>query len=115
MQPKRSHRTGAVVTCLIADDNQAIRDALKDVLRSAGVNVVGATRSGDEAIRLLKRHSPTVMILDLRLGESSGLALAKAAAQVAPDTAVILYTSYADPRTISDALAVGVRAVVFKE
>lgn len=77
--------------------------------------MVGATGDRAEAFRLLKRHSPTVMILDLRLGRASGLELARAAAEAGPGTALILYTSHADPATIRDAYAAGVRAVVLKQ
>jgi DNA-binding NarL/FixJ family response regulator len=115
MQPVRSPRPGGVFTCLIVDDSRQIRLALQEVLHSAGIHVVGATANGHEAIELLKRHTPTAIILDLRLGESSGLDLARTAAEVAPGTAVILYTSYASPGTINDALAAGVHSVVFKQ
>ena len=115
MQQARAHPTGSAFTCLIADDNREIRVALQEVLHAAGIRVVGAAADSGDAISLLKRHSPTAIILDLRLGESSGLDLARTAAELAPDTAVILYTSHASPQTIKDALAVGVRAVVLKQ
>ena len=114
MEPGRSHPS-AVLTCLIADDNRPIRAALQEVLRAAGMEVVGVACSGADAIRLLKRHKPGAMILDLRLGECDGLQLARRTADISPDTAVILYTSYASPQLISEALGTGVKAVVLKE
>lgn len=113
--PEHADLPGASFTCLIADDNPEIRAALEELLRSLRIQVVGGAGTAAEALRLLKQHLPTAMIVDLRLGGASGLEFARAAAKVAPETAVILYTSYAGPQTMSGARAAGVRAVVLKQ
>jgi DNA-binding NarL/FixJ family response regulator len=115
MGRKPSDLGSQAFSCLIADDSELVLAALGDMLRGAGINVVGETGDWPEAQRILEEHSPTVMILDLRLGEWSGLQCARIAREVAPETAVILHTSHADSGAIDEALAAGVRAVVFKQ
>jgi len=56
---------------LIADDESAIRDALKAILLSAEYNVVEA-RDGKEAIEAFKRESPDLVILDVSMPRFSG-------------------------------------------
>jgi DNA-binding NarL/FixJ family response regulator len=91
-----------------------MRTAVSDALRAAGIEVGGMAESGAELLGLLEQGSPDAIVLDLRLGGSNGIELARTAAELAPDAAIVLHTTFADSRTVADALAAGVRAVVLK-
>lgn len=111
--PPQEIRQG--VTCLLADDSEPIREALVDLLRNEGIEILGAARTGVEALRLLERCDPTLLVLDVRLPDIDGVEVARRAGEIAREKpAVILYTSYADRGLATRALAVGARAVVIK-
>jgi DNA-binding NarL/FixJ family response regulator len=82
--------------------------------RAEGIEIVGKASTGLEAIALLQSCAPGAILLDLRLPDLSGLAVARLAAETAPDTAVILYTSHADWTLVRKALDAGARGVVRK-
>jgi DNA-binding NarL/FixJ family response regulator len=105
----------AAITCLIADDHPAILDSVAGFLREEGINVVGRTRTGAEALRVLERRGAAVALIDLRLPDMSGIEVAREAARVAPDTAVVIYTGYAENALVREALDVGARGIVLKE
>jgi DNA-binding NarL/FixJ family response regulator len=108
-------RTGKPhVSCLIADDNPSMVDALASVLREAGIEVAGIAHTGVEALHLLERCPATAIVLDIRLPDLNGLDVARLAAETAPKIRVIFHTSYADSRLVRDALEAGARAVVLK-
>jgi DNA-binding NarL/FixJ family response regulator len=117
------HMTGSAprevrqgVTCLLADDSEPILEALVDFLRNEGIEILGAARTGVEALRLLERCDPTVFVLDVRLPDLGGVEVARRAGEIARrKPAVILYTSYPDRGLATRALAVGARAVVLKD
>ena len=100
--------------CLVVDDNTAIREATAAALHAEGVTVVGMAADSAGALAMLGEHAPDAIVIDLRLGGSSGIELARSVATLAPSTAVVLHTTYADSSTVTEALAAGVRAVVLK-
>ena len=104
------------LTCLLADDNQAMLEALDCFLRSEGVEVVGLATSGIDALRLLETLPTKVIVVDFRLPDLDGIEVARRAREIVrKKTAVVLYTSYANRRLVTDALDVGARAVVLKD
>ena len=104
------------LTCVLADDNGPILEALGALLRAEGLDIVGTARSGAEALRVLEQQRPTAAVIDFRLPDLNGLEVARRSAEIARlSPAVILYTSFPDPSLVTRALDVGVRAVVLKD
>jgi DNA-binding NarL/FixJ family response regulator len=115
MDANSARGAGRAITCLIADDHPAILDSVAGFLREEGINVVGRTRTGAEALRVLARRGADVALLDLRLPDLSGIEVAREAARIAPDTAVLVYTGYAEDALVREALDIGARGIVLKE
>jgi DNA-binding NarL/FixJ family response regulator len=104
------------ITCLLADDSEPILEALVEFLRNEGIEILGAARTGVEALRLLERCDPALFVLDALLPDLGGIEVARRAGEIARRMpAVILYTSYADRALVTRGLAVGARAVVLKD
>lgn len=102
------------LTCLLVDDNPAMLAAVSAALTQAGITLVGIARTGQEAVVMLQERPAEVVVLDARLPDLHGLEVAELAAEVAPSTAVVIYTSYATARFAARALEGNVRAVVLK-
>ena len=65
------------VRCLIVDDNASFREEMRGLLAEQGLDVVGGAGSAAEAFRAIAELGPDVALIDIDLGEESGLALAR--------------------------------------
>jgi DNA-binding NarL/FixJ family response regulator len=105
----------STITCIVADDHPAMVEAVADVLTEHGLSVVGRARDGEEAIAKIETRKPDVALVDVRMPRLGGIEVARRAATLSPDTAVILYTAYGDRGLLTDALDAGARGFVLKE
>ena len=103
------------IRLLIADDHPAMVEAVAEVLREHGLEIVGRARDGEDALSTIAALKPTVAIVDVRMPKLSGIEVARRAQREAPDTFVILYTAYGDRALITEAIDAGVRGFVLKE
>jgi DNA-binding NarL/FixJ family response regulator len=111
----RPEHAEAPVTCLVADDHPALVEAVAAVLTENEMEVVDRARDGQEALTKIEARRPLVALVDLRMPRLSGIELARKAARIAPETAVILYTGYGERSLLVEALDAGARGFVLKE
>jgi len=64
-------------TILIADDNPVSRELLREALEPRGFNVIEAA-DGCEALRLIERDSPDLVLLDIQMPSLDGFAVLEA-------------------------------------
>jgi DNA-binding LytR/AlgR family response regulator len=83
-------------TCVIAEDEALLRQALLDQLAQAWpqLQVLAACEDGACALEAIAEHQPHVAFLDIRMPGLSGLDVAAAATQVSPQTQVVFVTAY---------------------
>ena len=100
---------------LIADDEEIIRDTVRDVLTGFGC-VVHAVDDGAEAIRLIQAQSFDLVLSDIKMPSKNGYEVFAAAKEANPITPVILATGFGyDPNhSIVRARREGLTAVLFK-
>ncbi len=103
------------ISCILIDDHPPILSALSALLQDEGVDVVGRAERCTEALALLDRRKPQVALVDLFLPDGSGIDLIRAAADIAPSTACLVYTGFPNGRNAREALAAGARGIVSKE
>ncbi len=96
-----------MATILIVDDERLMCDLLAEVLAQAGHEVVTAY-SAAEAIRQFSENRPTVTILDLILGDDSGLDVLRELRKIDVAAKVIVWTGAATLEVAEDARALGV-------
>lgn len=93
---------------LIAEDDLEMRSLLCDELYDLGVSIREAS-DGDEALRLVLDARPSLILTDLRM-PAGGLDYIARLRTFAPGVPMVLITSFGDPQTKADALAIGVEA-----
>ena len=101
---------------VVADDQRAVREALATVLEAvAGFTVVGLASDGDEAVELAHRFSPDVVLMDLRMPNTDGVAATRRLSAELPDVNVVVLTTFADDSSIMGALEAGATGYLTKD
>jgi DNA-binding NarL/FixJ family response regulator len=109
----REGRTGRNIRVLVVDDQDLFRVGLRALLRTAGIDVVADTRTGEEAAAVAARLVPDVVLLGL---DDSPIARAATwlMAEVAPGAKIIALTDTPEPNDVVDALAAGASGYLAK-
>ena len=101
---------------LLVDDHEIVRRGLRAVLKErpeiAVVGEAGTMKAGVEETLRLK---PDIVIMDLRLPDGSGVEACREIRSQAPDTKVIILTSYADEDALFAAIMAGASGYVLKD
>ena len=93
---------------IIVDDHSIMRDGLQEVLEQSGeYEVVGQARDGEEAVAVVKRLKPDVVIMDLIMPVKDGVAACREIIQSLPETRVLVLTASTDEDVVVDAVAAG--------
>jgi DNA-binding NarL/FixJ family response regulator len=106
----------ATVRVVVADDQRVVREGLVTSLSVLpGVKVVGAAADGEQAVALVGRHRPQVVLMDLRMPRLDGVEATRRILAAYPATAVVVLTTYADDDSILAALRVGALGYLTKD
>src|SRR5208282_4166160 len=101
---------------VVADDQRVVREGLVTSLSVIpGVKVVGAAADGEQAVALVARHRPQVVLMDLRMPRLDGVEATRRILADYPATAVVVLTTYADDDSILAALRVGALGYLTKD
>ncbi len=84
-----------IVTVLVVDDEEPIRNALKKYLKQQQFEVFAAS-SADEALQQLRLHKIALMLSDIRMPGTSGVDLVPQALEIEPDLAILMLTAVND-------------------
>ena len=100
---------------MIVEDHQALREGLELLLDREGCQVVGAAGTAGEGRELVERLEPDVALVDIRLGDESGIDLTRELLDADPARRVVLYTGSSDVELLTSGLDSGARGYALKE
>ncbi len=104
------------IRVLIADDQRVVRDGLAMLVGLiGGVEITGAACDGEEAVRLALAQRPDVILMDLRMPGTDGIAATAQLRERLPTARVLVLTTYADDGSILPALRAGARGYLTKD
>ena len=104
------------IRILIADDHTVVRTGLAALIDTIpGMTVVGEACNGDEAVCMAVKLKPDVIIMDLMMPKKDGAAATEELHRLAPETRVLLLTSFATSDGISRAIDAGATGAVMKD
>ncbi len=99
---------------LIADDNPAVRTALRHLLENAGYWQIDDVENGQLAVAKAQELRPSIVLLDLVMPVMDGLAAARELSKLFPDLPLLMHTLHWSPQVELEAQKVGVRKVIPK-
>ena len=100
---------------LIADDHVILRMGLVTLFENTpGFAIAGEADDGEQAVRETLRLKPDVVIMDLSMPVKDGIEATREIMSAAPETKILVLTTFATSDSISDVLAAGARGVVLK-
>lgn len=101
-----------MISVLLVDDHPIVREGLELVLgHQSDLEIVASVGDGAAARSALDQHRPEVVLLDLELPDSGGLALLPS---LVPKAAVVILTAYEKPTQIRRALKMGASGFLLK-
>lgn len=89
---------------LIVDDNAGFRSRARRWLEAGGFSVVAEAADGKTALEEARRHRPSVILLDVELPDTSGIAVAESLTRE-PDPPIVVLTSTYDASDLGDVAA----------
>lgn len=98
---------------LVVDDDQDVLDLLRDYLQAEGHAVSLADRTA-KALECLQQANPTLVFLDVRLGQEDGIDLLKRIRKDFPRVAVVMMTGFKDAELVVEAFREGALDCVLK-
>jgi RNA polymerase sigma factor (sigma-70 family) len=100
---------------LLVDDDDLMRAGLRAVLSSDDcVEVIGEAVDGRDAVGRVGRLKPDVVLMDVRMPRLDGIAATREIASAAPDTRVLVVTTFEDDEYIFGALGAGASGFLLK-
>ncbi|MBP0453580.1 response regulator transcription factor [Kitasatospora sp. RG8] len=104
------------VRVVVADDQTVVREGIVMLLGLLpGIEVVAAAADGEEAVALVERHHPDVVLMDLRMPRCDGVEATRRIRSAHPETEVVVLTTYADDDSLFPALQAGARGYLTKD
>ncbi len=104
------------IRVLVADDQRVVREGLGTLLGLiAGIEVVGTAADGNEALALAIKLRPDVVLMDLRMPRCDGIEATRRLREHDAGIKVLVLTTYADDRSVIDALRAGARGYLTKD
>jgi DNA-binding NarL/FixJ family response regulator len=104
------------LTIVLADDHHVIRNGLRLLLETKlHAQIVGEGANGADAVALVAREQPDLLIVDVMMPGMNGLEVTRQVRQLAPRTRVLVLSMYGDEAHVRDALRAGATAYVLKD
>jgi DNA-binding NarL/FixJ family response regulator len=112
----QSSQSEPVLRVVVADDQTTVREGLVTLLGLLpDVEVVGAAADGEQAIELVARHAPDVVLMDLGMPRVDGVTATARIHADHPGTQVVVLTTFADDASILAALRAGALGYLTKD
>ncbi|HTR41182.1 MAG TPA: response regulator transcription factor [Pseudomonadales bacterium] len=104
------------IRIVVADDHPIVRQGIvANLKQERDMKVVAEGSDGDEALALIKRHTPDIVLLDLRMPRVDGLDVVAEVTALHLQTKVIVMTTFESQEDIQRAVRSGARAYLLKD
>jgi DNA-binding NarL/FixJ family response regulator len=103
------------ITVLLADDHALVRRGFRRLLEDdPSIAVVGEASNGDDAVRLAAELKPRVVVMDVAMPGTNGLAATRAILAQTPDALILMLSMHSEATLVRQALEAGARGYILK-
>ena len=100
----------------IIDDHALVRSGIKSLLANHNqFDVIGEASSGESGITLIQEHHPDVAIVDIRMGEMSGIEMVKTLRQAQLSTRFLMLSMHDSSEYVLDSIRSGAFGYILKD
>lgn len=104
------------IRVFLCDDHLLFRQGVKNLLELENdIQIVGQAGNGQEALNLLKKAAPDVILMDIGMPEMDGVTATSKIKKISPHTNIIILTVYEDERHIFEAIKAGAMGYLLKD
>ncbi len=104
------------ITVLLADDHMLVREGLRKILElERDLEVVGEAEDGRQAVAMVKKLRPEVVLMDIAMPMLNGLEATRQVLKAVPSTRVLILSAYSDEAYVKDAIESGARGYLLKQ
>ena len=104
------------ITVLLAEDHTIVREGFRTMLELENdIEVVGEAQDGRQAVALVKKLRPAVVLMDIAMPLLNGLEAARQVAKAFPETRVIMLSAHSDDAYVTNATEAGAVGFLLKQ
>ena len=104
------------ITVLLADDNKVVRREFRKILElEADLKVVGEAKNGRQAVAMVKKLRPALVLMDLAMPILNGLEATRQIVKTTLATKVLMLSAYSDDAYVQEAINAGARGYLIKQ
>jgi DNA-binding NarL/FixJ family response regulator len=104
------------ITVLLADDHQIVREGLRKILEAENdIEVVGEAANGRQAVAMVKKLYPAVVVMDLAMPQLNGIEATRQILDISPETKVIILSAHSDDAYVEKTMAMGASGFLIKQ
>lgn len=105
-----------MIRVLIFDDQDVVREGLSAILSTApGIEVVGMGEDGIQAVEMVSKHQPDLVLMDLNMPGVNGIHATRMIHEKFPDIRVLVLTTYDADEWVFDAIRAGAAGYLLKD
>lgn len=105
-----------MLNIMIVDDHQVVRRGLSFTIETEDdLSVVAEAENGENALNLIRKHQPDVVLMDLQMPKKNGVEALKQIRPEFPNLPILILTTYSDDAHVYAALRAGASGFLLKE
>ncbi|ALG07147.1 response regulator [Kibdelosporangium phytohabitans] len=105
-----------MIRLLIVDDHPVVRDGLRATFTGEpDIEVIGEAGDGRQAVEMVAQHGADVVLMDLRMPELDGVRAIRRLRETAPDTRVLVLTTFDTDSDVLPAIEAGATGYLLKD
>jgi DNA-binding NarL/FixJ family response regulator len=102
------------ISLLVADDHEVVRVGLRSLLEGSDIRIVAEATGGNAVIKLIQKHRPNVVLLDVRMPDGDGLNCLARIKLDMPQVPVVMFSGFDNPTYVARAVALGASGYLSK-
>ncbi|WP_447946966.1 response regulator [Microbacterium lacticum] len=106
---------GLTARIVIVDDDPFVRSGLRMIIESDQITVAGEAADGDDALTLIDREHPDLVLLDIRMPRVDGITVTRALRERGDTTRVLVLTTFDTDQLVIEALRAGANGFLLKD